>query len=167
MSKEPVSIRKMTPATVLEVGRGGKLPKPSKLTALYVVYGVAEQAVVKPTAFDDVQKVIYGKFEAIRPDLAIGDNFKRESAKYTSDTLYLPEPYHTRIVGGLEPNKDTGEVRAVEFALKVSYKPNSDSPTGYEFVVEPVMPDANQDKMAAVRARVDGVIAKALPAPGK
>ncbi len=163
---EPKALRKLTPATIMELGRKAKLPAPTEQTALYIVYGVAQDAQEKPTSFSDTQKVIYGKFVAIRAS---------DQQKFTGDTLYLPEPYHTRIANAVSPppvvDKKTGVVNRtpsqdVEFALKVSYAPG-ESPTGYVFTVEDVVENRANDRLAQIAAGVESKLAKLLPAPSK
>lgn len=156
-SKTPAAITAVKKITVAEI-MGEKLKAPTVTTDLFLVYGVATQAVNKPTQYSAEQMVIYGRFEALRVS---------DRAKFSSMTLYLPEPVQSQIAAMLMPNTETGELPQVEIAFKVSYSPSKKAATGYTFTVEPVLDTKTQDALAAQRNAVDKMLDKLLPAPSK
>lgn len=158
MSNATKVIKKITPKDVMELGRGAKLPKPESQTKLYIVYGVANGLVSKPTAFDADQFAIAGRFEAIRAS---------DQQRFSAEYLYLPGDAHDRVVTMLKPNLDTGLIPEFQLAFDIGYAPNADSPTGYTFSCSPVLDTKAQDLLADTRKTIDGMLAKLLPAPEK
>ncbi len=152
-----VALKKMTTAEVMGLKGKEKLPAPEKTETLFIVMGVVTQAIIKPTQYNEGQFVLYGRFEAIRA---------RDGVRFSSDTLYLPEPMQTRIGEAVNKvNPVTGEVPTLEVALKVSYTPSTKSAMGYTYLAEQVLDITEQDRLSQVRTRVNAMLTNLLPAP--
>lgn len=152
---ETIIVKKITPSQVMQLKRGEKLPKPDKPTPLYVVYGAANGLVHKPTAFDQDQYAIAGRFEAIRAT---------DHQPFSAEYLYLPGDAHDRLVTALRPNAETGLIPELQIAFNVGYGPG-DSPTGYVFTCSAVLDTKAQDLLADTRKQVAGMLKNLLPPP--
>lgn len=154
---ETKDLKFIAPKPVLEVAKAGKIPVPKAREKLFIVYGVANGLVPKPSQYDADQQVICGRFEAIRAS---------DQQRFSSQQLYLPGDSHERIVAALAPNQDTGLIPELQIAFEVGYEPG-DTKTGYSFYCNPVLDTKAQDLLADTRRTVDGMLAKLLPAPKK
>lgn len=152
---ETKDLKFIAPKPILEVSKAGKIPVPKAREKLFIVYGVANGLVPKPSQYDADQQVICGRFEAIRVT---------DQQRFSSQQLYLPGDAHERIVAALTPNQDTGLIPELQIAFEVGYEPG-DTKTGYQFYCNPVLDTKAQDLLADTRRTVDGMLAKLLPAP--
>lgn len=152
---DPINLKSITPKAVLEIAKTAKVPVPKAAETLYVVFGVANGLMVKPSAFDADQQVICGRFEAVRA---------KDQQRFNAMQLYLPGDSHDVIVNALKPNADTGLIPELQLAFKIGYRPE-ETPTGYAWTCEPVLDTRAQDLLADTRRQVDAMLGKLLPAP--
>lgn len=142
----PQQLKKLTPAAIMGVARGDRLPKPEKTEVLFLVYGVVTKAIEKPTQFDKTQKLLMGKFKAVRAS---------DRVEFESEMLYLPDSnYQQALADAVKPD-DNGEVHQANFALKVSIAPHPTSPTGYNYIVSEQLEVKAIDALADVRRQLD------------
>lgn len=154
---EVKNVKSITPKAVLELGRTGKLPIPTKQEQLYIVYGAANGLVHKPTPFDADQYAIAGRFEAIR---------SADRQQFAGEYVYLPGDAHGRVVQLLQPNKDTGAmIGDAQIAFEIGYGPDADSPTKYKFYCKPILDATTQDLLSQTRNAISGKLQALLPAP--
>lgn len=148
-------IKFISPKPVLEVAKAGKIPVPKGREKLFIVYGVANGLIAKPSQYDADQHAICGRFEAIRAS---------DQQRFSSQQLYLPGDAHDVVVNALKPNSDTGLIPELQLAFEVGYEP-ADTKTGYGFYCNPVLDTKAQDALADTRRQVDAMLGKLLPAP--
>lgn len=142
-----IPLKKITTADVYAYGRPAadkKLRVPETHTLLLYVYGVVTAAVTKPSKFDEHQRLLIGRFEAVRVS---------DGQKFTGEQLYLPNrDYQNALADACKPN-DQGVVSEPEFGYMVGYMAGA-SPTGYVFSCEPLTDTRAQDRLASVRKLV-------------
>jgi len=148
---ETIPLKKIT--TDMVVGYGIKMPEgqkfkltvPDKHTLLMYVMGAVADALDKPTKFNAKQKMLVGRFEAVR----ISD---RQS--FSSSNLYLPDNnYQEALAKAVADGRANGEIVEPEFAFMIGYQAGS-SPTGYVWSCEPLTDTRVQDRLANVRKLV-------------
>lgn len=151
-------LKKLTPGTVMGVKKDDRLPVPESHTVLYTVYGVVTGVIDKPTQHNKNQKLLMGRFEAVRAS---------DRQTYTSLQLYLPDNNYQEQLAAACRNKDTGEISEISCAFLIGYKAGA-SPTGYVWTVEPVLDTKAQDALADVRKMMPfDKILPALAAPSQ
>ena len=136
-------LKKITVAEIM--GKDFLKAPPKEHAQLFYVIGACTGAVDKPSKHRDDQKLLMGRFEAVR--LSDGKTF-------TSERLYLPDnDYQEQLAkaSGVDAN---GEVREPEFGFMIGWQPNTKSPTGYVFSCEPMLDTKAQDRLSAVRNRL-------------
>lgn len=140
----PIPLKKITTADIVGKDFLKTLPKGHEL--LYYVYGAVTGAVTKPSKHKQEQKLLLGRFEAVR----ISDR-----QVFTGERLYLPDnDYQEKLAAASGPDKDTGEIREPEFGFMIGWRPQSSSPTGYVFSCEPMTDTKAQDRLSNVRKLV-------------
>lgn len=135
-------IRKITPKTVM-----GKIVAPekgSKPVFQYAVYGTAD-AVKQGESNYGTWFAFTGNFEANRHD---GEIFR-------ASVLFLPEPLQSILIDKLQDGM------SVDVAVAVLVKP-SDSPTGYEYVCQPLVETQSSDALKLLREQVMKMLPKVL-----
>lgn len=141
----PVPLKKITVAEVFGYGRpadDAKLKAPTSHVHLLYVYGAVTSAVAKPSKFNPNEKVLIGRFEAVRVS---------DRQQFTAERLYLPDrDYQLQLATACAPNAETGEVNEPEFGFMIGYRPGN-SPQGYVFTCEPMTDTRVQDRLANVR----------------
>lgn len=152
---ETKDVKFIAPKPVLEIAKAGKIPVPKAREKLFIVFGVANGLLAKPSQYDADQMAICGRFEAIRAS---------DQQRFQSMQLYLPGDSHEVIVNALKPNADTGLIPELQIAFEVGYEPG-DTKTGYQFYCNPVLDTKAQDLLADTRRQVDALLGKLLPAP--
>jgi hypothetical protein len=148
-------VKFISPKPVLEIAKAGKIPVPKAREKLFIVYGVANGLIAKPSQYDADQMGITGRFEAIRAS---------DQQRFSAHQLYLPGDSHDILVNALKPNLDSGLIPELRIAFEIGYEPG-DTKTGYQFYCNPVLDTQTQDALAETRKQVDGMLAKLLPAP--
>lgn len=141
----PIPLKKITVAEVMtqEFMKG---TKPTSHTLLMYIIGAVTGAVQKKSKHKEDQKLLLGRFEATR----ISDR-----QVFTAERLYLPDnDYQEQLAKASAPTAD-GEVNEVEFGFMIGWRPQSSSPTGYVFSVEPMTDTRAQDRLASVRKLVN------------
>lgn len=141
----PIPLKKLTMAEI--VGKDLlKAPGTNIHKQLAVIYGTVSSAAVKPSKFDENQKILLGRFEA--RNVITGQ-------EYTSERLYLPDrDYQESLARACAPNPETGEVNEPEFGFVIGIRDHAKSPTGYTFTCEPFTDVKAQDRLDRVRKLV-------------
>lgn len=153
-------LKKMSPATVMEMPRGEKMPPPLVPTGLCAIYGVVSGTAPSKTQFDANGVVLIGRFEAVRA---------KDRKRFTSEKLYLPDQtYQKQLAAAVKPD-DNGEVHPVRFGFNIGFSPMPSSPTGYNFTCEPMLDVKEQDALNEVRHQIDldKFLPKLIAAPDK
>lgn len=148
---EAISLKKLTIASILEPRT---LSVPANPERLCVIYGAATGATVKPTKFNKEQKVLIGRFEAVRAS---------DRQVFNSQFLYLPDNTYQEQIANMCTNFETGETKEISFGFAISFKAGA-SPTGYVFTMEPMTDQKAQDALADVRKTLMPNLDKFLPA---
>ncbi len=133
-------VRKISPKTLC-----GKLPKPTQTIHLYDVYGTVtayeKGEVIFGSGKDARKNVFYkfrGSFVAVRPD----------GARAVCSVAFFNAPVDSIIVTALE----SGNVQAMNVAIRVSIDPSDNSPVGYTYRSE-VIP--GKEKLSDLIPAVD------------
>lgn len=140
----PVPLKKITVADVMKYGKPKewKLVAPKEFTQLMWVYGAVSDALLKPSKFDAEQKVLIGRFEAVRVE---------DRQTFTGQQLYLADKNHQNALAQvIEKAQVNGEIIEPEFAFMIGFQPGN-SPQGYVFSEEPMTDTRVQDRLANVR----------------
>lgn len=155
----PIPLKKITTADVMKYGKAKewKLVAPEGFVQLMWVYGAVSDALVKPSKFDANQKVLIGRFEAVRVE---------DRQVFTGQQLYLADKNHQNALAQvIEKAQSNGEVIEPEFAFMIGYQPGN-SPQGYVFSEEPMTDTRVQDRLSNVRKLLnDGDLLKRFNLP--
>lgn len=148
-------LRKISAKTVC-----GKLPKPEKATPLFHLMGVCTGLRTGQSGYGEFVE-FSGQFEALncRP----GD--ENYNVRFISTRCFMPEPVESQLRMLLTNSaaQNSGEMKPVQFAFTVGYKPqSSDKPggAGYEYTVRSIVAPDSADLLAELRSKMP-----ALPAP--
>jgi len=126
----------------LEPGKRFKLVVPEKHTLLFYVIGAVSDALVKPTQYNKEQKLLLGRFEAVR----VSDRLT-----FSSQQLYLPDNNaQEALAQAVFKGRESGEIVEPEFGYMIGYQAGN-SPTGYVWTQEPLTDTRVQDRLASVR----------------
>lgn len=139
----PIPLKKITVAEVMSQ-EFMKSQKPKEHALLLYVIGAVTGAVSKPSKHKEDQKLLLGRFEATRI-------FDRQ--EFTAERLYLPDNDYQEQLAKACVTAD-GQVVEIEFGFMIGWRPQSSSPTGYVFTVEPMTDTRAQDRLASVRKLV-------------
>lgn len=147
-----IPLKKITPDTVMGYGvkvaegQKFKLTVPDKHTLLFYVIGAVADALVKPTKYNATQKMLVGRFEAVRVS---------DRQQFASANLYLPDNnYQESLAQAVMKGRESGEVVEPEFGFMIGYQAGP-SPTGYVWSCEPLTDTRVQDRLANVRKLVN------------
>lgn len=138
-----VSLKKLTPKDIVGYGVSDFAFKvPESRTMLYTVYGAADKFSTKGTQYNEGQKLLAGRFEAVR----LIDNVTFEGSN-----LYLPDnDVQEGIAQAIKDQRDNGVLDPVEFAYIVGFQKGK-SPTGYTWIVDALTDTKTQDALSSVR----------------
>lgn len=140
----PIPLKKITTVDVMKYGKpkDWKLVAPESFVQLMWVYGAVADALLKPSKFDAQQKVLIGRFEAVRVE---------DRQTFTGQQLYLADKNHQNALAQLiEKAQANAEIVEPEFAFMIGFQPGN-SPQGYVFSEEPMTDTRVQDRLSYVR----------------
>lgn len=136
-----ISLKKLTPKDIMGYGKKDFAFKvPEQRTFLYQVYGAVDRTREKGTQFNTDQKLLLGRFEAIRFE---------DGLIFEGTQLYMPDnDIQEALAASIKT--DSGELVVSEFAYVVGFQAGK-SPTGYTWIVDALTDTKTQDTLDSVR----------------
>jgi hypothetical protein len=138
-----VSLKKLTAKDICGYGIDDfTFEIPPARTMLFTIYGAADKFSTKGTQHNKTQKLLSGRFEAVR----LIDNVIFEGSN-----LYLPDnDAQEAIAQAIKDQREQGVLDPIELAYIVGFQKGK-SPTGYTWIVDALTDTKTQDSLAGVR----------------